>query len=189
MTQADSPQKRKISRAVVKAVKIKGKVRATKAASSKMVEFFVFGITLGSNQRRPVLILKDSTGQLTLPVWLNPIDASYAMNDIAHQAYAAQSVTLKMLQAFQLRLERCVFGDLKGHHQFVELQFSGNPRLTKIASRADEAMSLCLALGARFFATSEFVARCRDVDAEIASLEVGLNMKPEIGSKNHRYVM
>ncbi|MCM2281679.1 MAG: bifunctional nuclease family protein [Bdellovibrionaceae bacterium] len=156
---------------------------------SRLEEMFVYGITLGSSQRRPILVLKDRDSRLTLPVWLNPVDASYAMRDHSHQAYAVHTVALAMMSRFGVRLDRCVFTEVKGHHQFVTLHFAGNPQLEKLEVRADDAMSLCLATSARFFATQEFVERCRDVDAEMLELEAGLNLKPEIGSKNHPYVM
>jgi bifunctional DNase/RNase len=159
------------------------------AAAVAATEFFVHGITLGSSRRRPVLILKDSDEQATLPIWLNPIDASYALADFAHQAYAAHAVTLQLLERFALKLERCLFIEVRGHHQYVRLEFSGNPQVTQMELRADEAMSLCLAMGARYFASPDFVSRCREVEAEMAAVEEGIRLRPEIGSKNHPYVM
>ncbi len=165
------------------------KIVARPRLSRDLTEMFVYGITLGSHQRRPVLVLKDKAGLMTLPVWLNPVDASYALRDHSHQAYAAHAVTLAMMERFGLRLERCIFTEVKGHHQYVALHFSGNPALERLDMRAGDAMSLCLAASARFFATQEFVDRARDIDVEMAELEGGLNLKTEIGSKNHPYVM
>lgn len=154
----------------------------------KDIELFAHGITLGSRQRRPVLILKDKSGETSLAVWLNPIDASHALQDFAYQASASHTVTEKLLERVKYKLERCVFAEIQGHHQYVDLYFSGEPKF-HLRVRADVAMSLCLALGARFFASPEFIAQCREVDAEMMNIESSLKMKPEIGSKNHRYVM
>lgn len=162
---------------------------APKGGSPALTEMFVYGITLGSKQRRPVLVLKDQAGLMTLPVWLNPVDASYALRDHSHQAYAAHAVTLAVMERFGARLERCVFSEIKGHHQFVILHFSGNPKMETLEIRAGDAMSLCLATSTRFFATQAFVDRARDIDVEMAELEAGLNLKTEIGSKNHQYMM
>lgn len=160
-----------------------------RAIREPLIEFFVYGITLGSAQRRPILVLKDKGDTLSLPIWLNPVDASYALRDHSHQAYAAHAVTLAMMDRFGLRLDRCVFTEVKGHHQFVALHFAGNPQMERLELRADDAMSLCLATSTRFFATREFAERCRAIDMDMAELEAGLNLRPEIGSKNHPYMM
>jgi uncharacterized protein len=171
-------------------VKMKSKVRSiTSSVKSELIELFVFGMTMGTEERRPVLILKDATGNVVLPVWVNPIDISFAMNEVAHQAYAAHSVAFQIMKTFQLRLERCVFDGIKGHHQYVRLEFSGNEKLTQLEARADDSMSLCLASGARFFAPAEFVARSRELDAELLGIAAGMQSRPEIGFRNHKYVM
>lgn len=153
------------------------------------IELFVFGMTMGTEGRRPVLILKDKTGNLVLPVWVNPIEISFAMSETAHQAHAAHSVAFKIMQNFGLKLERCVFDSIKGHHQYVRLEFSGNEKLTHLEARADDAMSLCLASAARFFAPSSFINQSREVDAELLGIESGMLQQPEIGFRNHKYVM
>ena len=177
-----------MTKAVRATVKLKAN-RAQPPIAEELIELFVFGITLGTEGRRPVLILKDATGNVVLPVWINPIDATFAMNDHAHQAYAAHSVASKIMQVFSLKLERCVFDGVKGHHQYVRLEFSGNEHLTQLEARADDAMSLCLASGARFFAPASFVAKSREVDAELLGIEAGIQSHPEIGFRNHKYVM
>lgn len=169
--------------------KLTSKKLIVDARKPQLTEMFVYGISLGSNQRRPVLVLKDKSQVMTLPVWLNPVDASFALRDHSHDAYAAHAVTLAMMERLGMRLESCVFAEVKGHHQYVALNFSGHLGLEKLDMRAGDAMSLCLATSTRFFATQEFVDRARAIDVELAELEAGLNLKPEIGSKNHRYVM
>jgi bifunctional DNase/RNase len=174
-------------------VKTKLSVRAqaalTRPTSEELLELFVFGMTMGTEGRRPVLILKDKTGNVVLPVWVNPIEISFAMNETAHQAHAAHSVAFKIMQTFGLKLERCVFDSIKGIHQYVRLEFSGNEKLTQLEARADDAMSLCLASAARFFAPASFINQAREVDAELLGIESGMLKAPEIGFRNHKYVM
>jgi len=169
-----------------KPIRVRAKVSAKQVSA---VELFVFGISLGSVQQRPVLILKDKSNAYNLPVWLNPIDASFAMQEFSHQAYAAHSILQKLLETFSLRLESCTFVELKGHHQFVRLGFSGNKQLKELVVRADEAMSLCLATGARFYADRDFIARSRETDAALIEIESTLQGKPELSHRTHKYVM
>ena len=159
------------------------------SVQEELIELFVFGLTLGTEGKRPLLIFKDASGNVVLPVWVNPVDATFAMNNHAHQAYAAHSIVFRVMESFGVKLERCVFESVKGHQQYVRLHFTGNEKLTSLEARADDAMSVCLASGARFYAPSSFVTRSREIDAELLGIEAGIQQQPEIAFRNHKYVM
>lgn len=163
------------------------------------IELFPQGISVGSTVGRPVLILKDKHGVEVLPVWMSPLDAGVALADLSHGSVGSSphSLARRILEALDVVIESCVFDELVGHHQFVQVNFKGNPRLKCLRLRADEAMSFCLQARARFYSTRPYMARCRDMDADLASFEhslaegvlPALETEMEIGSKKHPYMM
>ncbi len=152
------------------------------------IELFPYAISMGPLQTRPVLIFRDQAESLNLPVWLNQIDASIAALDLSKNTNF-HGLSLKIIDSAGIKIERCEFNEIQGHHQYVRLELSGHPKLKEMRVRADEAIPFCSAQKARFFSTQEFIMQCRDLDVAILGLEQSLNLQPEIGSKKQAYVM
>jgi len=68
-----------------------------------------------------------------------------------------------------VKLEKCFFKEVRGHHQFVELHFGGTKKLKKLDARADDAISFCLRAGCRFFATIDYIEKSRVLESEIVA--------------------
>ncbi len=126
------------------------------------------------------------------------------MAELSHTTSATpHAVTRRLLEMMKVTVESCVFVDLIGHHQFVNLNLrstdvaSGESELKTLRVRADEAMSFCLQARARFYSTRALMAKCRDLDTDLAKLEQNLSegqlptlqAEMELSSKKHPYVM
>jgi hypothetical protein len=173
-------------------------VDAQAADEAAWIELFPSGISFGSGVGRPVLVLKDQHGVEVLPVWMHPLDAAVGLAELSTGSGATpHAVTRRVFETLRLRVESCSFVELKGHHQYVLLQFAGHEAVKALKVRADEAMSFCLQAKARFFSTKDFMSRCRDMDQDLAEIEGTLangGLKPlqaerEMLSKKHPYVM
>ena len=167
------------------------------------VELSPAGISVATAMGRPVLILKDATTGDVLPVWMQPLDAGIAMAELSHSMGATPlAVTRQLLALLKYKVRSCTFTEMIGHHQFAQIELDllplveGNESL-RLRVRADEAMSFCLQANAKFYSTREFMARCRDLDVDLAKLEhslvegtlPALQAEIEISSKKHPYVM
>lgn len=191
------PAGKKMKKASIK----KSKSYASKKASlqEEWIELFPQGISVGTTIGRPVLILKDKSGVEVLPVWMHPVDAGVALAGLSHESLGVSphSVVHAVLDKLDIEVESCTFVDLVGHHQFVQIVFSGDSRLNGLRMRADEAMSFCLQSKAKFYSTRSYMARCRDMDAELSHLEqnivhgaqTGHALEIEFGTKKHPYMM
>ena len=122
-------------------------------------------------------------------MWLHPLDAGLALSDLSQQPSSPHKITRKLLEALKLQIERCEFVDIVGHHQYVKIQFRGPLQVEAIRVRADEAMSFCLAMNARFYSTKTYMLRCREIDEELTRVEHGLRSQPQVTLKNHKYMM
>lgn len=140
------------------------------------LEVFPYGINFNldgfASPQRPIIFFKNEEKTQVLPVWLSSLDASLA---ISHQnprdvTSSSHQISWRLLKLLGGRLERCLFAEMRGNHLYVELHFSGLRKgLTKILSRADEAISFCLGLNTRFYCQESLIECCRQLEVESLS--------------------
>lgn len=151
-------------------------------SKTEWIEVFPFGVAMGANHVRPVMIFKDKEEKRVLPVWLTPMDAGIAVTQ-GHTSYgqgrpgdgSPHEISFQLLAALGVRLQKCLFKRVKGHHQYVELHFVSDSAKKKtsplqiLESRADDAISFCLRAGCRFYATVDYMERSRVLESEIVA--------------------
>lgn len=137
-------------------------------------QVFPYGITLSSPHTRPVLIFKDKEQREVLPVWLTQVEAGLAILDSQVNLPPASPHRLmhRILRQFKAKLEKCVFTEIIGHHQFADLYFSSESNdLPVMRVRVDEAMSFCLFEKVEFWVKADFMRKSREMDHEIMTSE------------------
>lgn len=138
----------------------------SKIRSKDLIKLKPFGISLVPDPQRPLLLLKDEKGEHTLPVALNPLEAGVTLSQFNRQTHmnTPHKIFEIILNSLDIKIEKCVFVEIKGHYQFVRLFLKNHPHLKSIKVRADEAMSLCLHLNVEIFATPEFMNTSRSMN-------------------------
>lgn len=158
--------------------------------ASQIIELEPFGVTSGMDGARPVMLFREKDGESILPVWLSPLDAGIALtqHNVKASAISPHDVTLTILKEIGVTVESCHFTELRGHQQYVELEFSGSRKLKTLRFRADHAISFCLQARTRFFCTRSYLQECRDVEASMGKLSEGLNPKLSGRKNTHPYL-
>jgi bifunctional DNase/RNase len=146
-----------------------------------LVRLFPYGLSVNGDASRPFLLLKDEGHQYTLPVAVSAIEAgvSLAQTNRSTVSSSPHKFTELLLQSMGVEIMQAVFVEIKGSSQFMRLYLSGNPKLSSLKLRADEAMSLCLYLQVPLFATKSFIGKSRVMTAE---MEVPGQKFPLIGN-------
>ncbi|MDB2426137.1 hypothetical protein N9W41_01180 [bacterium] len=140
---------------------------AVDTLQDEWVEIFPYGVTIGADEQRPVLIFKDETQRYILPVWISYQDAQFCAGMSHRKINSPADISIKVLKGADIHLEKCLFTDLKGQHQVVELIFAGESKIKNMILQADDVMSFCLTAQAQFFCTKEHMKRSQKIDAEI----------------------
>lgn len=150
-------------------------------SKSEWVEMFPFGVAMGANNIRPVMIFKDKNEKRVLPVWLSPMDAGIAVTQ-SNTPYQNQSATKvvgspheiawKILGEVGIGLEKCLFKRVTHNQQYVELHFKSedsdnNIPKKIIEAKADDAISFCMRSGCKFFATVKYIESSRVLEGEV----------------------
>jgi len=150
-----------------------------------------YGLSVSTDFARPFLLLKDEDHKYTLPVAVNPLEAGVALSQ-ANKSVAPTTphrFTEALLETLNIQIEKCVFVELKGHFQFVRLFMKNHPSESSLKIRADEVMSLCLYLDIPIYATKEYIAKSRVMNAEMEGVSADIKAHPSIIQKNHPYIM
>jgi bifunctional DNase/RNase len=162
----------------------------TKKQIPELLEVEPFGVTAAPDNSRPVMLFRVKGGEQVLPVWLSAIDAGIAITQhhVSQVGVSPHDLALKVFQALKLKLEQCIFVEVKGHHQFVELRFSGEKAPGPIQARADQAVSFSLQSRARFFATRACIRDSRVMDAQMQGAIRDQKLKAEAGRHRLPYL-
>lgn len=156
-----------------------------------LVELFPYGLSLSNDASRPFMILKDKTAEMVLPVPINPLEAGVTLTQSAHAAapVSTHQFSVKLLESLNIKIERCVFVEIKGVHQYVRVYMDGHSQYQSMKFRADEVMSLCIQLKVPLLATKNFINRSKVMSAEIVGLAQGAANNPLVLAKSHQYLM
>jgi|SRR6185312_5810765 len=162
-----------------------------KMGDDDLIKLVPYAISLTQDPSRPTLLMKDEKGEHTLPVALNPLEAGMTLSQVnkTRPPVTPHKVTEVLLQSLDMKIDRCVFEEIKGHHQYVRLFMNNHPKYGSVKVRADEAMSLCLHLRVDFFATPSFMHRSRVMGAELGELSQNLAANPAVLARTHEYLM
>ena len=157
----------------------------------ELVELFAYGLSLANDASRPFIILKDKSGDMTLPVPINQLEAGVTLTQSANSLIpiTTHKFSEKLLESLDIILERCVFVEIKGIHQYVRIYMKGHSQYQSLKFRADEVMSLCIHLKVSIFATKNFINRSKFMGAEIVSLAQNAAHNPLALAKTHAYLM
>ncbi len=138
----------------------------SKVRSKDLIKLSAYGISLVPDPHRPLLLLKDQKGEHNLPVTINPLEAGMALTQFNNKIspVAPHKISEILLASLDIKIEKCVFVEIKGSFQYVRLFIKNHPQLKSIKVRADEAMSFCLHLNIPFFATPEFMNASRNMN-------------------------
>lgn len=161
-----------------------------KISEKNLIRLFPYGITLVQVPGRPILLLKDESGMHTLPVAINPLEAGVAVqqSQTASLATSPHNVTKVLLESLNIKIEKCVFVEIKGHHQYVRLTIDGHPTYGSLKFKADDVMSLCLHLDVPIYATKKIVKKSQTMSAELEGLAQGLQLNPAVMMRTHEYL-
>ena len=159
--------------------------------SSDLIKLIPFGIQVSPDGMRPILILKDEKGIHSMPVSLNPIEAGVAITQ-SNKNIAPSTphrFSQSLLDSLNIKLESCIFTEIRGAHQYVLISFINHPSQKTMKFRADEVMSVCLHLNVPFYATLDYMSRSRVLSAQAEGAMRDLKLQPNILNKTHKYIM
>ncbi|MBX2995959.1 MAG: bifunctional nuclease family protein [Bdellovibrionaceae bacterium] len=156
-----------------------------------LIRLTAYGMTVTNDGGRPMLLLRDERGELTLPVPMGPLEGGVAMAQSNRMAppSSPHRVTELLLKSMDLKITRCVFSEIDGFRQWVELELENHPLGAKtLRVRADECMSLCLHLEVPVYASRALILKARDYVPDPKFPDPSRLVNPRLRQSPHPYV-
>lgn len=156
-----------------------------------LIQLKPYGLSLSNDASRPFLILKEESGDAILPVAINQLEAGVTLTQSSQSAVPVtmHKFSEMLLQSLDIQLDRCVFVEIKGVHQFVRIYMKKHPIYQSMKFRADEVMSLCIHQKIPIYATKAYINKSKVMSAEIIEIAKDLNENPGQLHRHHAYLM
>lgn len=135
------------------------------------IEMRVAGITLDPMTKMPIVILKDSSGENALPIWIGIAEASAIATQLEKIDLArpmTHDLLRNILNELDANLERVEVTDLKDNTYFAILYLKIGDQTLPVDSRPSDAIALALRTESPIFVDEEVLNKSRHIDTRKA---------------------
>lgn len=118
------------------------------------VEMFVGGLVLDPNTQAPVVVLKDESGKLCLPIWIGIAEATSiatAIKQVAMERPLTHDLMYDVFLQIGLKIQRVVITELRESTYYAELVLLYGDKALIIDARPSDAIALALRASAPIF--------------------------------------
>lgn len=162
-------------------------------SEERLIELKPLGINLNGAHSRPLLLLKDSSGDLTMPVPISHLEAGILLQQTGQgpTLSSPHNMTQQILTFAQLQIERCVIHAVKNSILMSQLEIKSqvDPSLSLLEVKAESAVSLCLFLNVPIYASRDMVWKARNQSLELQESESQLHIFQTSAMRPHQYLM
>lgn len=128
------------------------------------IEMFVGGLMLDPNTQAPVVVLKDESGEIVLPIWIGVAEATSIASAIK-QLHMARPLThdlmFSIFNEVRLKVQRVVITELKESTYYAELVLSEGERALVLDSRPSDAIAIALRASAPIYVTQQVLEQAK----------------------------
>lgn len=128
------------------------------------VEMFVGGLVLDPSTQAPIVVLKDATGQITLPIWIGIAEATSiasAIKQVAMPRPLTHDLFHDLLLELGVTVQRVVITELKDSTYFAELVLGQGDRAFLLDSRPSDAIAMALRAHAPIYVTRQVLDQAK----------------------------
>lgn len=111
------------------------------------IEMFVGGLMLDPNTQAPVVVLKDESGDLCLPIWIGVAEATSiasAIKQVSMPRPLTHDLLYDILIDLGVKIKSVVITELKDSTYYAELVLSHGDRAVIMDSRPSDAIAIAL---------------------------------------------
>lgn len=116
-----------------------------------MNELHVVGVRVELPENQPIVLLKETSGDRYLPIWIGAVEASaiaFEQQGVRPNRPMTHDLLRDVIETLGTRLEAVHITDMREGIFYAELVFAGGAR---VSSRPSDAIALALRVGASIF--------------------------------------
>ncbi len=133
-------------------------------ANETAIEMFVGGLMLDPNTQAPVVVLKDESGDVVLPIWIGIAEATSIASAIKQLNMArplTHDLMMEMFQQLGAKVERIVITELKESTYYAELVLTVGDKALIFDSRPSDAIAVALRASAPIFVVQQVLDQAK----------------------------
>lgn len=118
------------------------------------IEMFVGGLMMDPNTQAPVVVLKDESGDVILPIWIGVPEATSiasALKQVQMSRPLTHDLMKDIFDQLGIVVQRIVIHDLKESTYFAELVLTYGDKVMVMDSRPSDALALAVRTSAPIF--------------------------------------
>lgn len=134
------------------------------ATNETAIEMFVGGLVLDPHSQHPVVVLKDESGDICLPIWIGVSEATSIASAIKQLNMPRPLTHDLIMNAFGelgVQVRRIVITDLKESTYYAELILSVGDKAMIIDSRPSDAIAIAVRASAPIFVAQHVLEQAK----------------------------
>lgn len=135
-----------------------------KMGNESAVEMFVGGLVLDPATQAPIVVLKDESGQITLPIWIGIAEATSIASAIKQVSMArplTHDLFYELLLELGITVQRIVITELKDSTYFAELILGQGDKVLVLDARPSDAIAMALRATAPIYVAQAVLDQAR----------------------------
>ncbi|RLE14417.1 bifunctional nuclease family protein [Candidatus Aerophobetes bacterium] len=153
-----------------------------------MVEVNVINVAIDIKSKMPVIVLKEKSGDKTLPIWIGLFEAqsiALAMENIKPPRPLTHDLAKSLIEKLKGKVDKVVINDLRNNTFYAKILIRQNGEDIQVDSRPSDAIALALRLKVPIFIEEEVLDKVAIGTGPIGEEEVEefkkklKNLKPE----------
>jgi len=136
-----------------------------------MVEMKVEGLVFDPVTNTPIIILKDSAGEKSLPIWVGYPEATaiaLEMESVATPRPMTHDLIKNLLQALRAKVNHIIVNDLKNNTFYALISITFNGGSLDVDSRPSDAIAVALRVKAPIYVMQNVLENAKTFDASTA---------------------
>jgi bifunctional DNase/RNase len=123
-----------------------------------MIELSLVGVRVELPSNQPIVLLKESTGDRYLPIWIGAVEATaiaFALQGVETPRPMTHDLLRDILQEAEVQVDRIVINELVDQTFYALIRMSTDGRSAEVSSRPSDAIALAVRINAPIFAAED----------------------------------
>lgn len=151
-----------------------------KSQDCELVQMKVTGLTIDPFTNMPIIILKDSEGKKSLPIWIGLIEASAIATELENIELSrpmTHDLLKSILDEAHVVVKNVAVVDLSDNTFYAEISFVHGDAEWTLDARPSDAVALALRTNAPIYVAKHVIDKSRQIDVHYEEADIEQNRK------------
>jgi bifunctional DNase/RNase len=127
----------------------------------------ISGLTVDPLTNSPIVILKETDGERTLPIWIGLLEATAIASELEGIKFSrpmTHDLLKSIMDLIDVKVKRVEVCDLKNNTYYALIHITHGGEEISIDARPSDALALSLRVNAPIFVAEEVISKSKEID-------------------------